>query len=336
MKKSRTLLMLLALFFLAFFSAFVCTGCGQRKIDSAVSESEGNKNGDGGSTEIQETTDNANSVELGKIERAVGTNPGDTDYIKVEVTRIVERLVYVTATPTMTPTPSPTSTCTPTPTVNPNPTMCPYEDIVEERLEGHGKFVLDVKNIQQNPELPNGCEGTSVAIVMNYLGIDVDKIDFAVNWIPRGKSRVANPWFEFPGDPRDGTGYGCYMPVVCKALSDYLMENNISGYVVEDLSNTVDLNGLCDLLEDGYPLMVGANGSNKPTTKVYYWQDENGNSVEWRNNNHFLVLVGYDKDKNKLAFADPQKQENIIWYDATEWSYHWQERNRQVGRVMQN
>ena len=38
---------------------------------------------------------------------------------------------------------------------------------------------LDVENIPQNPELPNGCEITSAAIVLNYLGFDIDKVTLA-------------------------------------------------------------------------------------------------------------------------------------------------------------
>ncbi len=43
---------------------------------------------------------------------------------------------------------------------------------------------LDVENILQNPELPNGCEITSAAIVLNYLGFDIDKVTLAENYLP--------------------------------------------------------------------------------------------------------------------------------------------------------
>ena len=38
---------------------------------------------------------------------------------------------------------------------------------------------LEVENIDQNPELPNGCEITSAAIVLQYLGFPVDKVTLA-------------------------------------------------------------------------------------------------------------------------------------------------------------
>ena len=43
---------------------------------------------------------------------------------------------------------------------------------------------LNVENILQNPELPNGCEITSAAIVLNYLGFDIDKVTLAENCLP--------------------------------------------------------------------------------------------------------------------------------------------------------
>ena len=47
-----------------------------------------------------------------------------------------------------------------------------------------GTVQLNVENILQNPELPNGCEITSAAIVLNYLGFDIDKVTLAENYLP--------------------------------------------------------------------------------------------------------------------------------------------------------
>ena len=37
------------------------------------------------------------------------------------------------------------------------------------------EILLDVPQILQNPELPNGCEITSLCEVLRYLGFDADK-----------------------------------------------------------------------------------------------------------------------------------------------------------------
>ena len=44
-----------------------------------------------------------------------------------------------------------------------------------------GTVQLNVENILQAPELPNGCELTSAAVVLNYLGFGIDKVTLAEN-----------------------------------------------------------------------------------------------------------------------------------------------------------
>ena len=44
---------------------------------------------------------------------------------------------------------------------------------------------LPVPLILQNPELPNGCEITSLCMLLRYLGFDADKCLLADNYLPR-------------------------------------------------------------------------------------------------------------------------------------------------------
>ena len=44
---------------------------------------------------------------------------------------------------------------------------------------------LPVPRILQNPELPNGCEITSLCMLLRYLGFDADKCILADRYLPR-------------------------------------------------------------------------------------------------------------------------------------------------------
>jgi uncharacterized protein YvpB len=68
------------------------------------------------------------------------------------------------------------------------------------------KLILDVPLIAQNPELKYGCEVTSLAMVLQYAGIKVNKTELA-NSIKKdndpliiGKGGNIEHW----GDPNDG------------------------------------------------------------------------------------------------------------------------------------
>ena len=82
---------------------------------------------------------------------------------------------------------------------------------------------LDVENIDQNPELPNGCEITSAAIVLNYLGFSVDKVTLAEEYLPMHVPYwEADPNLEFMGDPADELAFYCLPGAVVTAVNDYL------------------------------------------------------------------------------------------------------------------
>lgn len=50
-------------------------------------------------------------------------------------------------------------------------------EIVSQVSSSSNKILLDVPLIKQNPELRYGCEVTSLAMVLNYAGVKVTKMD---------------------------------------------------------------------------------------------------------------------------------------------------------------
>lgn len=88
---------------------------------------------------------------------------------------------------------------------------------------------LEVENILQNPELPNGCEITSAAIVLNYLGFDIDKVTLAENYLPMHIPYwEADPTVEFMGNPADELSFYCLPGAINTAVNAYLDEQNSS------------------------------------------------------------------------------------------------------------
>ncbi|WP_251402620.1 C39 family peptidase [Ureibacillus chungkukjangi] len=49
---------------------------------------------------------------------------------------------------------------------------------------------IAVQTVMQNPELPNGCEITSLTAVLNYYGLQVTKTEMADNFLPQQDFRI--------------------------------------------------------------------------------------------------------------------------------------------------
>lgn len=70
----------------------------------------------------------------------------------------------------------------------------------------------DFKALNQNPELPTGCEVTSLTMVLNHLGLDISKTDMC-DYLDKGAVGHTDPKEKFVGDPTNSSSYGCYSPV---------------------------------------------------------------------------------------------------------------------------
>ena len=82
---------------------------------------------------------------------------------------------------------------------------------------------LDVPFVNQNPELPTGCEITSLTSVLLYLGFNIDKETLARNYLPMsneaGEGMFINYYF---GSPWQTSGMGCFAPAIVTAANNFL------------------------------------------------------------------------------------------------------------------
>lgn len=180
---------------------------------------------------------------------------------------------------------------------------------------------LEVENIDQNPELPNGCEITSAAIVLQYLGFSVDKVTLAEIYLPTHSPYwEADPTVEFMGNPAEELAFYCLPGAVVTAVNAYLQDVggeyealDISGAPVEELYQWV---------ADGTPVLVWTTRAFSDPLYNDTFQLPDGS---WPySNSHCLVLTGYDLDTCYLA--DPMLE--ISQVDRNIFEERYQERGQ--------
>ncbi|MDP4154160.1 MAG: C39 family peptidase [Bacillota bacterium] len=166
---------------------------------------------------------------------------------------------------------------------------------------------LDAPVFAQLPQLPRGCEVTSLAMLLNYAGVKVDKMELAEK-VKRDQTprAVINGTVHF-GNPNDGfvgnmynlseSGYGVYHEPIAELAETYLPGR------IKDLSSS-EFDDLKIYLSDGKPIWVITNtlyqklGDDQFTT----WDTPTG-QVKITFKEHAVLLTGYDQQN--IYFNDP-------------------------------
>ena len=120
----------------------------------------------------------------------------------------------------------------------------PLTELLEmpEDYELSGSCRLDVEAVLQNPELPTGCEITSLDTVLRYNGFDIDKVELCENYLTVDYYATYTFDEAYIGDPKSATGFGCYSPVITETANKFFSENDDSWKAL-DISGT-SLQGL--------------------------------------------------------------------------------------------
>ena len=122
-----------------------------------------------------------------------------------------------------------------------------------------------VPQILQNPELPNGCEITSLCMLLRYWGYDADKCVLADRYLPRTETwwgtdpdlaYMGNPHLE---DDSLACGYYCFAGPIVAAATAYLADQEGSMRI-----RPADLTGageeeLIACLQQGCPFLFWAS-----------------------------------------------------------------------------
>ena len=175
------------------------------------------------------------------------------------------------------------------------------------QLSGEASVRLSVPALCQYPELPTGCEATAAAMVLQYYGEAITPSTLAGEWLTcseqfywkNGVLYGPDPDKAFAGDPFSQNAYGCFAPVIVRAV------NKGSRLCTAQRLKGVTLAQLCsDYIDRGVPLLVWATMDMRPVSQGSRWQLADGRELVWPAGEHCLVLTGYDAER--YWFNDPQ------------------------------
>ncbi len=191
---------------------------------------------------------------------------------------------------------------------------------VETFIERKANYI-DVPIVMQYPELPNGCEITSLTAILNSYGMDVSKTTMADRYLPKvafstqkGKRFGPNPHIAYAGNPRDlNDGWYAFATPIVNAAKDIIAANkknlyaeNVSGSTREEILSFID---------QGIPVIVWVTLDLSPPIKRGGWYTEGTNEFHSSFTNlHAVVLNGWED--GKVHIMNPRKGQEIVSGDV--------------------
>lgn len=184
----------------------------------------------------------------------------------------------------------------------------------ENAVVGTGVLISNFPIVYQMPQLPTGCEITALTMVLQYYGLDADKEEMATDYLPTSPStnrytgsdgRVYGIDLDayFVGNPFDeDSGMICGPAAIVTAANGYLTDQG-SSLRAADYTGTQP-EELYALVEQNIPVVVWVTIGMTPRQPARSgWYTESGKYVDWTNNDHCAVLVGYTD--TSVWVADP-------------------------------
>ncbi|MCM3729084.1 C39 family peptidase [Neobacillus cucumis] len=167
-------------------------------------------------------------------------------------------------------------------------------------------IVLNVPLINQmaTPRLKNGCEMTSLAMVLNYHGVKVTKNTLAnqVNKVPWTYSNGlrGNPNIGFVGDMANGPGLAVYNGPVLSLAKKYV-GNKAVNLTKKPFSEVLSYVG------QGLPVWIITTTTFAPVSNFQSWNTPQG-PIRITFSEHSVVITGYDQ--NYVYINNPYGSKN--------------------------
>ena len=177
------------------------------------------------------------------------------------------------------------------------------------------KNIIPVPFLNQN-NYPTGCESVTAVMALQYAGIDISVDDFIDHYLrigtyyeKDGQYYGNSPYYYFIGDPRTGSGFGCFAPVIHDALSEAAgldRVKDLTGMPLEEIAGRY--------IARDIPVIVWATIDMQPTYEGGGWTIlETGKYYTWPAEEHCLLLVGVDEEY--YYFNDPEKETGMVRYE---------------------
>ncbi|KMQ18373.1 C39 family peptidase [Bacillus mycoides] len=202
-------------------------------------------------------------------------------------------------------------------------------DLFSEMKES--AMITEVPFIRQLPELPRGCEVTSLTMLLQHKGVQVDKMQLAseIHRVPFKQDGLhGNPYEGFVGNiyTKAEPGYGVYNQPIFNLAEKYVPEKviNLSGRDVQDLYKVIS---------SGSPVWVIINTTFKPLAESSFetWNTSSG-KVKITYYEHSVVVIGYDQ--NFVYVNDPLANNPRKAVPRAEFEKAWEQMGKQAITIL--
>ena len=171
---------------------------------------------------------------------------------------------------------------------------------------------LNVPLENQMPDLPNGCEVTSLSMLMNYYGIKVSKNELAetiqhVDSFTDGGKYRGNPHQGFVGHMTiANAGWCVYNEPLYNVARKYTSH-------IENITGS-DFLSLLKLVSNGHPVIIITTTTFNKVNNMQTW-DTNTGKVNVTPSSHACVITGYSKPKKVVYVNNPYgyKNQPVNW-----------------------
>ncbi|WHX43015.1 C39 family peptidase [Mesobacillus sp. AQ2] len=194
------------------------------------------------------------------------------------------------------------------------------------------QVLLEAPIIWQMPELPRGCEVTSLAMLLMHQGVKVDKLTLASEVRKNPAEYRLDNGKVFFGDPNEGfvgnmytytePGLGVYHKPIAELAEKYLPGKikDLTGAGFQDIKSH---------LSDGRPVWVIINTEYKKLDDSFFqtWYTPGG-PVKITTKEHSVLITGYDE--NFVYFNDPLSNEKNKKAPIKDFAESWVQMGRQA------